>query len=138
MAGSVFLDTSGWLALLNSGDPLHQSADRIWRQVVGSSTRVVFTDWIIAETGNGSARSKSRHRFVDAVKAILGDSRVELIVVDSELLFRSLQFFVQHSDKFYGLVDCVSFIIMRDRGIFDAFTSDVHFEQAGFARLLIP
>mgnify|MGYP001324494788 CR=1 FL=1 len=138
MAGSVFLDTSGWLALLNSGDPQHQSADRIWRQVIGSSTRVIFTDWIVAETGNGSARSQSRHRFVDAVKAILGDRRVELIVIDSELMLRSLDFYVQHSDKSYGLVDCASFIVMRDRGITEAFTSDVHFEQAGFARLLTP
>ena len=41
----------------------------------------------------------------------------EFIVVDEELLRRSLEFFGTHTDKSWGLVDCASFIVMRDRGI---------------------
>jgi predicted nucleic acid-binding protein len=33
-------------------------------------------------------------------------------------------------------VDCASFIVMQERGITEAFTSDRDFEQAGFKRLL--
>jgi hypothetical protein len=36
----------------------------------------------------------------------------------------------------WGLVDCVSFVIMRSLGIREAFTADRHFEQAGFVALL--
>lgn len=31
-----------------------------------------------------------------------------------------------------GIVDCVSFIVMRRLGITEAFTNDQHFQDAGF------
>lgn len=136
MASSLFLDTSGWLALLHAGDAKHEEADRVWRDLIRRGYHVVLTDWIVAETGNGSARSRDRRRFAGAVRATISDPRVELIVVKEELLHRSLEFFGRHQDKFWGLVDCASFIVMQERGITEAFTSDQHFEQAGFTRLL--
>ncbi|MFM5956954.1 MAG: PIN domain-containing protein, partial [Dolichospermum sp.] len=42
----------------------------------------------------------------------------------------------QREDKEWGLVDCISFIVMQDRGITDALTADTHFQQAGFRALL--
>jgi predicted nucleic acid-binding protein len=34
------------------------------------------------------------------------------------------------------LTDCVSFIVMEDRGINEALTTDEHFQQAGFQVLM--
>jgi uncharacterized protein len=136
MASSVFLDTNGWLTLLNSDESRHVEADGVWRELIGRGSRVVLTDWIIAETGNGSARSREKRKYLEAVQATINHPRVELIVVDEQLLRRSLELFAQHHDRFWGLVDCASFIVMRDRGITEAFTSDRHFEQAGFTCLL--
>jgi len=39
-------------------------------------------------------------------------------------------------DKEWGLVDCVTFVVMKKRGITEALTADEHFEQAGFQALL--
>ncbi|WP_226889299.1 type II toxin-antitoxin system VapC family toxin [Nostoc sp. MG11] len=39
-------------------------------------------------------------------------------------------------DKAWSLVDCTSFISMQQVGIQEALTTDQHFEQAGFIRLL--
>jgi predicted nucleic acid-binding protein len=50
MAGSIFLDTNGWLALLNSADELHPAAREHWRQIVRDRRTIVLTDWIVAET----------------------------------------------------------------------------------------
>jgi hypothetical protein len=136
MSRSILLDTNGWLMLLNSGDARHSAADRLWREVIQAGANVVLTDWIVAETGNGSARSGDRHGFVDAAKAIIHEPRVELISIDENLLRRSLAFYALHADKSWGLVDCASFVAMRDRGITEAFTTDRHFEQAGFSCLL--
>jgi len=41
------------------------------------------------------------------------------------------------SDKEWGLVDCLSFVIMRERGITEALTPDRHFTRAGFKALFI-
>jgi predicted nucleic acid-binding protein len=136
MGHSVFLDTNGWLALLNSGDFQHTEADRIWRELIRQGVGLVLTDWIVAETGNGSSRSRERNRISQAIKKTIEDSRVNLIVVDDALLDRALVYFGQHQDKTWGLVDCASFLVMQDRGITEAFTSDRDFQQAGFTCLL--
>jgi predicted nucleic acid-binding protein len=136
MANSVFLDTNGWLALLNSGDSRHVEADAVWRDLIRRGAGIVLTDWVIAETANGAARSRHRSRIAEAVRATIEDTRVKLIVIDEELLHQSLEIFGRYTDKSWGLVDCASFIVMQERGITEAFTSDRDFEQAGFRRLL--
>jgi hypothetical protein len=136
MASSVFLDTSGWLALLNATEGMHSQANSVWFDLGARAYRVVLTDWVIAETGNGSSRLRVRSRFVDAVQQLRQSPSVELVIVDEQLLTKSIEYYHRHSDKSWGLVDCSSFIVMRDRGMRDAFTSDRHFEQAGFSCLL--
>jgi len=37
-----------------------------------------------------------------------------------------------HQDKTWGLVDCLSFVVMRQHRISVALTFDRHFIQAGF------
>lgn len=40
---------------------------------------------------------------------------------------RAVELYRERDDKEWGLVDCVSFIVMRDREICDALTTDDHF-----------
>jgi predicted nucleic acid-binding protein len=42
----------------------------------------------------------------------------------------------QHADKAWSLTDCISFAVMREKRLTEAFTSDQHFQQAGFIPLL--
>jgi predicted nucleic acid-binding protein len=42
----------------------------------------------------------------------------------------------KRKDKDFSLVDCSSFVLMKELGISAALTTDQHFEQAGFIRLL--
>jgi predicted nucleic acid-binding protein len=39
-------------------------------------------------------------------------------------------------DKEWSLTDCVSIAVMENEQIKEAFSSDHHFEQAGFSKLL--
>ncbi len=132
MASSIFLDTNGWLALLNSADALHAVARERWQEVVRDRRMIVLTDWVVAETGNGLARFQGKDRLATSLDRILKSSRRELVIIDEELLHRALEYFGRHRDKSWGLVDCASFLVMRERSIAEAFTSDRDFEQAGF------
>jgi uncharacterized protein len=39
-------------------------------------------------------------------------------------------------DKTYSLCDAVSFVLMRERNVIEALTTDRHFEQESFRKLL--
>jgi predicted nucleic acid-binding protein len=135
-AKPVFLDTNGWIALLNASDSLHAAAALAWTRLLDRGGRVVLTDWIVAETGNGLARSGARSRFAAAVELIRSSSRADLVRVSPALFDRALELYTRSFDKAWGLVDCASFLVMEDQGIPQAFTNDRHFEQAGFRNLL--
>jgi predicted nucleic acid-binding protein len=136
MASSVFLDTNGWLALLNSVDALHEKADATWRELGEQGCQIVLTDWVVAETGNGLARTPARLQFAEAVSRLVSSPRAELVMITDDLLRAAMEMYGSHADKTWGLIDCASFVVMRERGISEAFTSDRHFGQAGFQCLL--
>jgi predicted nucleic acid-binding protein len=60
-----------------------------------------------------------------------------VVFATDDLLRRALAMYNDYADKTSGLVDCASFIVMKDEGIDAAFTNDRHFKQAGF-RCLLP
>ena len=82
------------------------------------------------------ARTGVRQGFADSVKTFLFDPRFQIVHVTSDLLARALILYEQRSDKTWGLVDCASFVVMRDAGVTEGFTNDEHFAQAGFTCLL--
>jgi len=61
---------------------------------------------------------------------------IDVLHVSSEIDEQAWQLFSQRLDKDWSLVDCSSFVIMHQYGIQEALTTDHHFEQAGFIRLL--
>ena len=70
------------------------------------------------------------------MESIEADPNVEVVLLTHSLYSLASSLFKQRDDKEWGLVDCISFIVMQDRGIADALTTDTHFQQAGFRALL--
>ena len=136
-ARQVFLVTNGWLSLLNADEPLHPEAHSKLLELGRLRSEMFLTDWIIAETGNCLARSTLRMEFVEAVGRVSNNPSVHIISVTEALRDRALELYASRPDKTWGLVDCASFVVMQDEGITEAFTTDRHFEQAGF-RCLLP
>lgn len=136
LARQVFLDTNGWLALLNASDALHSAAGAVWESLLRQGFSFVLTDWIVAETGNGLARTRAHSRFPRAVELVRFSSHARIIPVSERLFLQALDLYAKRSDKTWGLVDCASFVVMEEEGIRDAFTTDGHFAQAGLKCLL--
>ena len=57
------------------------------------------------------------------------------MTVDDSLLALGWEYFRQHHDKRYSLTDCLSFVVMNERGLTQALGFDHHFVQAGFQLL---
>ena len=78
----VTIDTNGWFALLNRRDRLHELAATNYRTLVDSRRPILITDWVIAETGNGLARTPARRNLRTAVNLLLDDPRTLFVIID--------------------------------------------------------
>ena len=70
------------------------------------------------------------------LSSLEADPTVEILPVSPTLYQDAFRLFQERPDKEWGLIDCVSFVVMGARGLVEALTSDEHFEQAGFRALL--
>jgi uncharacterized protein len=70
------------------------------------------------------------------VEELLDDPATVYVKSSATLLRRGLDLFAQHSDKDWSLVDCISFVVMKQHRLKEALTTDRHFVQAGFRALL--
>jgi predicted nucleic acid-binding protein len=81
-------------------------------------------------------RRLNRAHSLAFVESFLDDPDVEIVWVDKPLHRTALALLRARPDKTYSLCDAVSFILMRRRGVTEALTTDEHFDQEGFVRLL--
>jgi hypothetical protein len=113
------------------------SAGCVARERVKQSPEVVITEAVLAEVGNALSRTPDlRRHAAEFIRGCYGEPNMCVVAVDTTLLTRALDLFERRSDKEWGLTDCISFVVMRDRGLHDAATEDRHFQQAGFRALM--
>ena len=129
----VFMDTSFLLALASPRDELHRRAV-MWRYVL--TRPLVTTEFILLELADGLAGRKLNPTAVSIIEGLRKGPDTEIIAAETFWVARGFQLYRQRTDKMWSLTDCISFEIMKDRGITDALTHDHHFEQAGFRALL--
>jgi uncharacterized protein len=132
---TLFADTSFYVALLNVRDVHHGRALDFLRAPAG---QVVTTQYVVLEVGNFMRRPTDRAYFLALLEDLDHDENTSVISSSSDLLARGVELFRQRPDKSWSLTDCTSFVVMRERGITDALTADVHFRQAGFGAILLP
>jgi len=134
----AFLDSAYAIALSAASDQYHDRALALAAQLETDNTRLITTRAVLIEIGNALAKQRYRAAAVQLLNALHADSSVEIIVLTDDLYSEAFALYQSRMDKDWGLTDCISFVVMTQRGLTDALTSDQHFEQAGFRALLRP
>jgi predicted nucleic acid-binding protein len=132
----VFVDTSALIAIGNRRDAFHAQALTIRDELRLSQRYFVTTDAILLEFGNAFSAVNLKPTAVKMIEAVRGSEKWQRISLDDALMERGFQQFKQMADKDWGFVDCISILVARDMGIKEIFSTDHHFEQAGFNILL--
>ena len=130
---AVFADTFYFLALLNDRDAAHN------RAVAASRTpglKLATTEFVLIELADALCQPGQREEVLAMWNVVETDPAFQLIRVTPDLLQRGIQLFRDRRDKEWPLTDCISFVVMQERGLTEALTADRHFEQAGFKALL--
>jgi len=130
----MFLDTSGLLCLHDSRDVLHEAAINAFFR----SERFVTHNYVLAElVALAQARNLPRQLVLRFLHDLLGNPLIDVLWVDESFHLAGLDLLQRRMDKSYSLCDAISFLQMQEFGIVEALTTDRHFEQEGFVRLLM-
>lgn len=130
---TVLADTAFYAALLNPDDADHAAAMSWGRE---SALRVLVTEFILVELGNYLSTGRGREHLAGLVLHLRNDAHTTVVPVSTALFDAGLDLYSHRPDKEWSLTDCISFVVMKDRGLTEALTTDHHFEQAGFKALM--
>lgn len=134
----MFVDTAGWAAIADSRQTYHAQAAARLRQARISGSRLITTNFVLAELTAllTSPIRMSRPKQITFLTAIRSAAWVEVVHIDPARDAAAWKLWEARPDKDWSFVDCASFVVMQERSLMDALTSDHHYEQAGFIRLL--
>jgi len=132
----VFLDTAFVIASAVETDAFHKRAIELLREIRAEGIRMITTHAIVLEIGNALASPRYRKLAIDTLDSMQADDKVTIFPLTEDLLEEGYKLFRTRMDKDWGLVDCISFVVMKQFGVAEALTTDLHFQQAGYAPLL--
>ena len=132
---ALFVDTAGWMACADSGDPAHDSSCAARDAALEAGQALVTTDFVVDET-----LTLIRIRLgIEAVtqwwRQIDGSTRLRWERIDSTRFDKARELFFHHRDKAFSFSDCTSFVIMKELRLTHVITTDRHFRQIGFQLL---
>lgn len=105
------------------------------RRVLREGRVLVTTNLVIAEAYLGIRRALGHRAAIEYLRTMQPGPRLLRLYSDGELEAQAGGILNRYYDQEFSFVDAVSFAVMRQRGIPEAFTFDRHFLTAGFTLL---
>jgi predicted nucleic acid-binding protein len=130
---TVFLDTVGLLALWVKSDQWHQEAQACFSDLISKRANMVTSTFVLLECANATAR-RPYHPAVCRLRTQM-ETANRLITPTPHDWKTAWTAYESGEANNSGMVDQISFALMRRLGISSAFTNDGHFGVAGFERL---
>jgi uncharacterized protein len=131
MPRHVFVDTSAWLAVIDSSDAHHAEAARIYKRLLDNQVILVVTILVVAETQIWLRRRLGAEVASSFLNNINESPRIEIVFPDDALEKKAKSILRQYSDQDFSLTDALSFAWMKAAGLSDVFAYDQHFVTAG-------
>ena len=130
---SVCADTSALYPLLVKTEAAHESVRAPFARLLDTAQPIWITSFVLVET-----MALLQHRIgLNAARDFDEEIRPSLRVhwVDDDLYRRGAERLWKEDRRQLSLVDCVSFELMKLKGVAIAFAIDPHFQEAGFTRM---
>ena len=122
----MFIDTGAWYSAYVASDPNHV---RVKPLLDGATTRLVTTDFVLAESLNLLRARREYQRAIVLGRDLLANVVSELVHVEPSDLLRAFTIFATYRDKEWSFIDCTSLVVMQRLGIREAVALDQHFRQ---------
>lgn len=132
MMRAVFVDAGGWIALNDRGDQYHPAAVAYYQQLLRERRPLVTTNLVIAEAYIAIRRAGGHQPAIRFLDSLRQSSRLTRVYPDAAVEAEAEKILRRYADQDFSLADAVSFVVMQQSGITEAFAFDGHFATAGF------
>jgi hypothetical protein len=131
-----FADTSFWIAVSEKTDQYHGPASAWSDYLVKRDAFILTTEAVLWEWMNALANSKTRRATAEGYRRSHQDTQIEVVPFAVDVIAAASRLYEVRSDKDWSLTECLSFLVMEQRRVSRALTTDHHFRQAGFEAVL--
>jgi len=129
----MFLDTSGLLCFFDEKDYRHLEA----QTSIKLSVSLLTANYVLAEfIPLCEARRLNRKKTLEFTESLVPNPLIEIIWIDETIHEQGFSLLKSRLDKTYSLCDAISFVVMNLMHVDEALTTDKHFQQEGFTKLL--
>jgi predicted nucleic acid-binding protein len=125
----IFLDTSAIYAWADAADPNHHAAVRRLQAVLDAGEELLTHNYVLVES---LALLQARLGVAAALKLAKDSTAFVIEWVDDDLHASGIRELERSKKRHVSLVDHISFLVMRRRGVSVAFAFDPDFNSAGF------
>lgn len=135
---TVFVDTSGWIAILSKDDRLHEKALRRYRELAEEGARLLTNNYVVDETATRLRYGLGLDAalgFRSMLRAAVSSRRLRVVWIDEKIESRAWGLLEQYADVKLSLTDATCAAVARDARIAEVFGCDSDFEALGFVVL---
>jgi predicted nucleic acid-binding protein len=133
---TYFADTAFWIALSSRRDQYHASALAWHSKLTREKSHILTTEAVLWEWLNALADASTRAIAAEGYRRVHADPKIQVVAFDSESSHAAIELYRERIDKDWSLTDCLSIVVMNQRQLSEALTTDRHFEQAGLKALM--
>ncbi len=136
MTRSIFVNTTGWLALYNPNDANHQAARHLWEDWRGEPVRLVTTDYVLDQVYTALKMFGSLHTAQAFHQVITNSDVVRVFMTDSVIFDRAWKVFLDDEQPSWTFTDCINYSVIHYLGLTETFTFDPNFSAPGL--IIVP
>jgi hypothetical protein len=128
----IFVDSSAFIALKDSSDRDHTSANSTFLSLIQEGVKFITSNFVFDETYTFLRRKAGWEVATGFGEFLQKSNIIQYLRITEEMENSAWEIAVRYKDKYFSFTDCVSFAVMKKLDINEAFTFDEHFKQFGF------
>lgn len=135
MEREVYVDAGAWIAITDTRDKYHKAGSDLYKRLLTERRILVTTNLVVAEAYIIIRRTGGYEPAMRFLRSLRDSVRLRKVYSDAALEAEAEEILERFADQDFSLADAVSFVVMKDREIEEAFAFDQHFVTAGFGLL---
>ena len=128
----IFIDTGAFVARYMAADQNHKKALEVWQRLAQENESCATSNFVLNETFTLLARRTGYDFAAERARRILQSESLHILRPNEKQEMEAVVLFEKYGDQKVSFTDCISFVLMKEAKIAQAFSFDRHFALAGF------